>query len=79
MALTEKFAGLMRGQDGQVDSVVTGTSSTSTLNVEIRVQTDDGTAVTGITRSEVARLLDTIARFYEQGGLNHAGANLPVL
>ena len=52
-----------------------GTSSTSTDVIELRV----GNGIYTPTRLEVLETLENIRRWVIQGGLDGAGANLPIL
>ena len=74
------YLGLKRGsinQDFQV--VAASTTSGSAVDVELRIQIDNGTSTTGITRKDVLLLVEVLERFISDRGLNHAGAFLPAL
>ena len=82
MAAVNYYLGYKRGANVASPgmSITTGTSSAGTaVDVEVRIQIDNGTTTTGITRKDVNILLDGIESFLNEGGLNHAGANLPAL
>jgi hypothetical protein len=82
MAAVNYYLGFKRGATAASPtiSIVTGTSSAGTaVDVEVRIQINDGTNATNITRKDVNILLDGIESFINSGGLNHAGANLPAL
>ena len=77
MAATNYYFGLSRGADNQAYKVTIGTSSTATLTVELRVQTNDGTNPTGITKEEVKLLTDTIMQAILDNV--NSGTDMPVL
>jgi hypothetical protein len=80
MAALNYYLGVKRGAGNQPDLVVAGQASAATaVDVEVRIQINDGTDETGITRKDVNTALCTIEGFINGGGLNHAGANLPKL
>lgn len=80
MAAVNYYLGLKRGAENKPSLVVAATSTQGTaVDVEVRLQTDDGSNATGLTRQDAKLLLKIILEFIEQGGLNSAGANLPVL
>ncbi len=72
------YLGLKRGAPFNVNSVVAATSTQgSAVDVEVRIQIDNGTSTTGITRKDTVLLLEIIEAFIESGGNNHDGQNLP--
>lgn len=80
MAAVNYYLGLKKGAENKPFLVVAGTTTSGTaVDVEVRIQINDGSNATNITRKEVNILMDTIEEFINSGGLNHAGANLPVL
>lgn len=80
MAAVNYYLGLKRGAQDTPSQVVAGTSTAGTaVDVEVRIQTNDGSTATGITRLDAVLLMEIIEQFIESGGLNNAGANLPVL
>lgn len=80
MALTNLFLGIRRVDGLNPGNVQTGTATVGTAaEVELRIMTDDGSAPTGIKRQDVVNAIEVLKGFIEQGGLNGAGANLPVL
>lgn len=81
MAAVNYYLGIKRGADNKpFVSVVSGTSTIGTAaDVEVRLQTNDGSVATGLTRKDAIIALQVIMEFINSGGLNHAGANLPVL
>lgn len=80
MAAINQYLGLKRGADNNPDNTVAGTSSNGTgSDVEVRIQIDNGSTATNITRGEVVILLKVIEEFILGGGIAGAGANLPAL
>ena len=80
MAAINYYAGLKRGADSYADTVVTGTSSAGTaVDVEIRMQIDNGSGATGLTRMDVVKLMELLEKHVVQGGFNNQGTNLPAL
>lgn len=80
MAALNYYLGIKRGANMQMVSVVAGTSSGNTAaDVEVRIQINDGSNATNITRKDVVVALEQIEQWIMDGGLNHAGANLPAL
>lgn len=56
----------------------TGTSSTATDYIELRIQTDTGSGATGVTRRDVLVALKGLERFIINGGKLGTDANLPI-
>lgn len=80
MAAINYYAGLKRGANSYADTVVTGTSTAGTaVDVEVRMQIDNGSGPTGLTRLDVAKLLDLLEKHVVQGGFDNKGTNLPAL
>lgn len=80
MAAVNYYAGLKRGGSNKVFDVVSGTSSAGTaVDIEVRMQINDGTNATGITSLDVELALAAIREYINSSGVNHAGANLPPL
>lgn len=80
MAAVNYYIGLKRGGDLKQSSVTSGTATAGTaVDVEVRIQINDGSNATGITRNDVVLILEEVEAWIVSGGLNHAGANLPVL
>ena len=74
------YIGLKRGPTGRDFDVVAGTSTAgSAVDVELRMQIDNGTNTTGLTRKDTLLIMEILERFIEERGLNHAGAFLPAL
>lgn len=79
MAATNFYLGLKRGDGANPGAVVAGsTSNGANSDVEVRIQTNNGTAATGITRLDTVKLLDTIRR-YIMGNNPSGGADTPAL
>lgn len=81
MAAVNYYVGFKRGAAVASPFLATvGTSSAGTaVDVEVRMQIDNGSGPTGLTRKDVNILLDGIEDYINSGGLNHAGASLPAL
>ncbi|MDR3562050.1 MAG: hypothetical protein P4N59_11530 [Negativicutes bacterium] len=80
MAVVNYYLGLARGQLGNPFVAVSGTASNGTgSDVELRIQINNGTNATGITKNDVLRAMEKFAEYLEAGGPNHAGTNLPAL
>jgi hypothetical protein len=81
MAALNYYLGLKRGASNNPGNVVSGTTSGGTAaDVEVRMQINNGSSGTGLTRKDVILLLEQIEEFIEQGGITgQAGANLPAL
>jgi hypothetical protein len=78
MAAANFYLGLVRGANNNPFAVTAGNASAGTaVDVEVRMQTNNGAVATGLTRKDVNLLLDTIRAFINSSGLNEAGANLP--
>jgi hypothetical protein len=74
------FLGLKRGAPLNVNQVVAGTSTSgSAVDVELRLQIDNGTNTTGLTRKDVMIAIEILQSFIQSGGNNHDGQNLPAL
>ncbi len=72
------YLGLKRGDNFRPEEVVAGTTSAgSAVDVEVNIQIDNGTGLTGIRRKEVVQLLKIIKAYIIQGGLQGAGTYLP--
>lgn len=74
------YLGLKRGAPFNVNSVVAGTTTSgSAVDVELRLQIDNGTNATGLTRKDALLVIEILESFIESGGINHNGQNLPAL
>ena len=80
MAAVNYYLGLKRGAPFNVNGVSAATTSAGTAaDVEVRIQINDGSNATGITRLDVQKLLEILEAFVESGGKNHDGQFLPPL
>ena len=81
MAAVNFYMGVLRGQNTTQLKVVTGTASAGTAtDVEIRMQINNGTSATGLTRKDVNLAIDILRSYLNSGSVNGlAGANLPAL
>lgn len=84
MAATNYFVSIpnrrMISSDLDDSKYTSGTATTATDLIELRMQTaDSGAAATGLTRKDVLMALKSFERWILQGGLLHNGTNLPVL
>lgn len=80
MAALNYFAGVKRGGVNNVNQVSGGSATVGTaVDVEVRMQINDGATATGLTRKDVLIALDQIRAYIESGGNNHSGANLPAI
>lgn len=73
------YLGLQRGQD-QVGLVAAGTSTGGTnADVEVRMQIDNGTTTTKLTKMDTVRLLKVIIQYIEGNGVvgGLPGTDLP--
>lgn len=81
MAALNYYIGFRRGAlSANPFLATTGTASAGTaVDLEVRIQMDNGSGPTGMTCKDVNILLDAIEGFVNSDGLNHAGANIPPL
>lgn len=81
MAAVNYYLGLKRGDLFREGQVQAGTATVGTaVDVELRIQTNDGSNATGITRQDVKLLLKELIAYIEQGGVPGIGATyLPIL
>lgn len=78
MAAVNYYIGLKRGASNNPGGITATTATVGTaVDVELRMQTNDGSTATGLTRLDVIKIMETLEAFIAQGGLNGAGANLP--
>lgn len=74
------YLGLKIGDAFNVGAVTAGTTTTGTAaDFELRLQINDGSNPTGMTRKDAALALCKFANYIESGGNNHAGTFLPKL
>lgn len=81
MAALNYFLGLKRGTLGNPGEVSAATTTQGTaVDVEVRLQINNGSNATGLTRKDASILLELIADYIEQGGITgSAGVDLPPL
>lgn len=80
MAAVNYYLGVKRGAAVNVNNVVASTATAGTaVDVELRLQINDGSNATGLTRKDALIALEILEAFIQSGGNNHAGANLPAL
>jgi hypothetical protein len=80
MAALNYYIGIKRNGPLNVTGVSAGTSTAGTaVDVEVRLQINDGSNATGLTRLDAVKALEVLEAFIESGGNNHDGANLPAL
>ena len=74
------YIGMKRGDPFNIQAVQTGTTTLgSAADVELRMQIDNGTTTTGLTRKDVLIIMEILEGFIESGGLQHAGGSLPAI
>lgn len=82
MAAVNYYLGLKRGASANEGNVIPGLSSGGTAaDVEVRIQINDGSNATNITKLDVDLLLETIERYIASNGIQvpPAGTDLPPL
>ena len=80
MAAVNYYLGVKRGAPLNVNNVVAGTGSAGTaVDIEVRLQINDGSNATGLLRKDALIALEIIEAFIEAGGNNHDGQILPAL
>lgn len=78
MAALNYYIGVKRGAPLNVNNVVAGPASAGTaVDVEVRMQINDGVNATGLSKKETVIALEILEAFIEANGNNHAGQNLP--
>lgn len=78
MAAVNYYIGIKRQFSLIQGNVNAGTATAGTaVDVEVRMQINDGSTATGLTKKDVIVALDTLKKWVNENGLNHAGANLP--
>lgn len=78
MAALNYYLGLKRADNLNPESVQAGTATVGTAaDIELRIQINDGSTATGITRGDVIVLMEILEAFILSGGSTGAGANLP--
>lgn len=81
MAAVNYYIGGPRGINNNPGKLTVGTSSAGTaVDVEVRLQINNGSNATGLTRKDAVIILDLIEDFIEQGGITGSlGTDLPPL
>lgn len=80
MAALNYYLGLQRGAANNPNLVVAGTASAGTaVDVEVRLQINNGSNATGLTKKDAVILMDVLEDFINSNGTNHGGANLPAI
>lgn len=78
MAAVNYYLGIKRNAALNVNNVVAGTATAGTaVDIEVRLQINDGSNATGLQRLDAVKALEVIEAFIQSGGNNHDGANLP--
>lgn len=78
MAAVNYYLGIKRNAPLNVNNVVAGTATVGTaVDIEVRLQINDGAIATGLTRLDAIKALEVIEAFIQSGGVAHAGGNLP--
>lgn len=80
MAAVNYYLGIKRNAPLNVNNVVAGTATVGTaVDIEVRLQINDGSTATGLTKLDAIKALEVIEAFIQSNGNNHSGANLPAL
>ena len=70
MAAVNYYLGLKRGASMNLDQVVAATTTSGTaVDVEVRIQINDGTNATNITILDTYKLLEIIEAYVKQRGM----------
>jgi hypothetical protein len=78
MAALDYYLGASRGSDLKRISFYQGTTSDgASVDVELRMQMNNGTVATNLTRKDVIIILTAMIAFLQDGGVNKSGTNLP--
>lgn len=78
MAALNYFVGIKRNGALNVNNLNAGPATAGTaVDVEVRMQINDGSNATGLKRLDVIKALEVIQAFIQSSGNNHDGANLP--
>lgn len=80
MAATNYYLGLKRGQNLMDVVAATSTGGTAT-DIELRIQINDGTNATGITKKDVFLLLEILEQYVNSNAFTGGspGTDLPAL
>lgn len=82
MAAVNYYLGLARGVSDSPSNVVAGTASNGTSSdIELRIQINNGTNATGVTKLDVAKAMDVIEQYLIGNWIPAAspGTDLPAL
>jgi len=81
MAAVNYYLGAKRGSNINPFGVTAGASTAGTaVDVELRIQINNGSAATGITRKDVNLLIEKLRAYINSGGaVGIAGTDLPPL
>jgi len=85
MAALNYYIGLQYGKDFNVENVVAqssvnaGPAAGTAADVEVRIQINNGSSASGITKKDAVLMLTQIIAWIEGNGSAGAGANLPAL
>jgi hypothetical protein len=81
MAALNYYLGATRGANINAFNVTAGTSTAGTaVDVELRIQINNGSNATGITRKDVNLIIEKLRNYINSGGaLGIAGVDLPPL
>lgn len=80
MAAQNFYIGVKRGAKLSINEVLAGQATSGTaVDVELRMQINDGANPTGLLRKDVLLAIEILESFVENGGNNHDGQNLPAL
>ncbi len=78
MAAVNYYIGVKKGASLVQSQVVAAASTAGTaVDVEVRIQINDGATATGISKKDTVIALEIIEKWINENGLNHAGAFLP--
>jgi hypothetical protein len=80
VAAVNYYLGMKRGADMKPVNVVIGTATAGTaVDVEVRIQINDGSNATNITRKDAIVILERIEQYINSGGFPSLGTDLPAL
>lgn len=80
MAAVNYYYGVKRGAPFNPNNVVVGTSTAGTaVDIEVRVQINDGVNATKVTKLDVYKAFELIEALVKNNGINHNGTNIPAL
>ncbi len=80
MAAVNYYLGVKRGANLSINQVTAAASTAGTaVDVEVRLQINDGSNATGLTREGALLAMEVLESFIESGGNNHDGQFLPAL